>query len=174
MAENRSDKPANSSTTGSNASHSTGSNASHSNQPEDVKEKVTEGLKHTGERVSEELNAAGEKVKNFVEEKRLNEQFEVAGGQVVERVRDLIEEGNVRRLILRNSDGRTLLEIPLTAGVAVGGAVLWLNPIMAGLGAIAALVARVTIEIVREEPDATVNDIKRKVDNAKDKITGDK
>jgi hypothetical protein len=173
MAENRSDKPASSSTTGSNATH-TGSNASHTEHQEDMKEKVTETLKNTGERVSEELNAAGEKVKNFVEEKRLNEQFEVAGGQVVERVRDLIEEGNVRRLILRNSDGRTLLEIPLTAGVAVGGAVLWLNPIMAGLGAIAALVARVTIEIVREEPDATVQDIKRKVDNAKDKISGDK
>jgi len=120
------------------------------------------------QRVNEALETAGEKVKTFVEENKINEQIEVAGGQVVERVKGLIEEGNVRRLIIRNPEGRTLLEIPLTAGVVVGGAVLWLNPVLAGLGAIAALLARVTIEIVREEPDAMVQDVKdtvRKVKN---------
>jgi hypothetical protein len=121
-------------------------------------ERINQAIQHTGQRLSEELSTAGERVKQFVEEKHVNEQLEVAGNQVVERVKDLIEEGNVRRLILRNPEGRTLLEIPLTAGVAVGGAVLWMNPLLAGLGAIAALIARVTIEIVREEPDATLKD----------------
>src|SRR5687768_9761465 len=53
-----------------------------------------------------------------------NEELEVAGSQLVERVRELIEEGTVRRLIIRNAEGRTLLEIPLSFGAVAGGALL--------------------------------------------------
>lgn len=123
-------------------------------------ERLNQALQQTGQRLSEELNVAGDRVRQFVEEKRVNEQLEVAGGEVVERVKGLIEEGNVRRLILRTQEGRTILEIPLTAGVAIGGIALWMNPLLAGLGAIAALVARVNIEIVRDEPEATMHDVK--------------
>ncbi len=133
-------------------------------------DRINETLHATGQRISEGANVAADKVKQFAEERNLNEQFEVAGNQLVDRVRALVDEGNVRRLIIRNQDGRTLLEIPLTAGVAVGGAVLWLNPVLAGLGAIAALLARVTLEIIREEPDTIVQDIKQKAKSVKNDV----
>jgi hypothetical protein len=142
------------------------------NQDESTGQRINEALESTGKRLSEEINTAGEKVKQFAEERHINEQLEVAGNQVVDRVRQLIDEGNVRRLILRNPEGRVLLEIPLTAGVAVGGAVFWLNPLLAGLGAIAALLARVSIEIVREEPDAIIQDVKEKAKDVKEDLTG--
>ncbi len=86
--------------------------------------------------------------------KPFNEELEVAGNQLVERVKELIEEGNVRRLIIRNPEGRTLLEIPLTFGAVAGGALLiWLGPVLAALAVIGALVARIKIEIVRTDPD---------------------
>ena len=81
-----------------------------------------------------------------------NEELEIAGSQVVERVRELIEEGNVRRLIIRNPDGRTLLEVPLTIGAVAGGALVFiLGPMLAALAFLGALVARLKIEIVRDE-----------------------
>jgi hypothetical protein len=101
-----------------------------------------------------------------------SEELEVAGNQLVERVRELLEEGNVRRLILRNQEGRTLIEIPLTIGVVAGGALLVFYPVLAGLAAIGGLVARVRIEVVREEPDATVQDVKEKVEDVHDELTG--
>lgn len=144
------------------------------NNPEPTPtDRINETLQSTGQKISEGANVAAEKVKQFAEERNLNEQFEVAGNQLVDRVKGLIDEGNVRRLIIRNQDGRTLLEIPLTAGVAVGGAVLWLNPVLAGLGAIAALLARVTIEIVREEPDTIVQDVKQKAREVKNDVESD-
>lgn len=85
------------------------------------------------------------------EERTWVEEIEVAGGQLVERVKEIIGEGNVRRLIIRNADGNVLLEIPLTAGVVVGGALTLFYPLLAALGAMAALVAKVKIEVVRTE-----------------------
>ena len=55
------------------------------------------------------------------EEHTFTEQIEIAASELVERTKELIEEGNVRRLIIRNQDDEVLLEVPLTAGVAVGG-----------------------------------------------------
>jgi len=79
------------------------------------------------------------------------EEFEVAGSQLVERVKDLLAEGNVRQLRIKASDGDIYLETPLTIGVIAGGAVVLAAPWLAILGAIAALVAHVKIEVVREE-----------------------
>lgn len=73
----------------------------------------------------------------------------MAGSELVERTKELIEEGNVRRLIIRAQDEKVLLEVPLTAGVAVGGVVTIVAPVLAALGAMAALLARVKVEIVR-------------------------
>ncbi len=78
------------------------------------------------------------------------EEIEVAGGEVVSRVKELIEQGNIRRIIIRNPDDQVMLEIPLTAGVVAGGAVVAFMPAIAALGAFAALIARVKIEIIRE------------------------
>ena len=69
--------------------------------------------------------------------------------ELVDRVKDLISEGNVRRLIIKKPDGSLLMEIPLTAGVAVGGVFTIFAPVLAALGAMAALLAKVKVEIVR-------------------------
>ena len=79
------------------------------------------------------------------------EEIEIAGSELVGRVKELIAEGNVRRLIIKKPDGALLLEIPLTAGVAVGGVLTVLAPVLAALGAMAALLARVKVQIVRVE-----------------------
>jgi hypothetical protein len=79
------------------------------------------------------------------------EEFRVNGEAVIGRVKELVNEGNVRRIILKNEDGRTLIEIPLTMGVAVSAAAALLFPVWAAIGAIAALAARLTIVVERVE-----------------------
>gem|GEM_PF-215242 len=79
------------------------------------------------------------------------EQIEIAGSELVDRTKELIEEGNVRRLIIRNQEDEVLLEVPLTAGVAVGGVMTLIAPVLAALGAMAALLTHVKVEIVRTE-----------------------
>jgi hypothetical protein len=78
------------------------------------------------------------------------EQFKVAANELGDKVRELIHEGNVRRIIIKDEHGRTFMEIPLT--VATIGAVL--APILAAVGAIATLVARFTIVVERAGPAA--------------------
>jgi hypothetical protein len=79
------------------------------------------------------------------------EEIEIAGNELVTRVKELIAEGNVRRLIIRQPNGNILLEVPLTAGVAVGGVVTLFNPVLAALGALAALLVDLKVEIIREK-----------------------
>jgi hypothetical protein len=76
------------------------------------------------------------------------EEFEVNGDRVVETVKRLVHEGNIRRITIKDHDGRSLLEIPLTLGL-VGAALL---PIWAALGALAALVTscRIVVEKIEE------------------------
>jgi len=71
------------------------------------------------------------------------EEFRLEGSQVVEKIKELIHEGNIRLIILKNEEGKTLIEIPLTLGV-VGAAFL---PVLAAVGAIAALAAKMTIVV---------------------------
>jgi hypothetical protein len=77
---------------------------------------------------------------------RKMESVTAAGNQVIETVKNLIHEGNVRRISIKQ-DGRTIAEFPLTLGV-VGVA---LAPVLAAAGAIAALVTDCTIEVQRDE-----------------------
>jgi hypothetical protein len=72
------------------------------------------------------------------------ETIKVEGAQLVDRVRDLIEEGNVRRIVIKQDD-RTIAEFPLTVGVV--GAVF--APVLAAVGAIAALATNCKIEVER-------------------------
>jgi Domain of unknown function (DUF4342) len=74
------------------------------------------------------------------------QEFTVNGDQVVAKVRELIDEGNVRRLSIKNEEGRTLVEVPLTIGV-IGAALL---PVFAAIGALAALATRCTIVVERD------------------------
>jgi hypothetical protein len=76
-----------------------------------------------------------------------HEEFKLEGSQVVEKIKELIHEGNIRRIILKNEEGKTLIEIPLTLGV-VGAAFL---PVLAAVGAIAALAAKMTIVVEKTE-----------------------
>ena len=87
------------------------------------------------------------------------EEMMVTGSELVDRVKKLVAEGNVRRLIIRKPDGDTLLEVPLTAGVAVGGVVTIMAPVLAALGALAALLTEFKVEVVRDdEPGPTDED----------------
>jgi len=79
------------------------------------------------------------------------EEIELEGRQVVERVKELVQEGNVRRLIIKDPEGKYLLEIPLTVGVVADSVFALTAPIVAALGAAAALMARVKIEIIRDD-----------------------
>lgn len=83
------------------------------------------------------------------EERTWTEEIEIDSAKLVEQVKKLIQEGNVRRLIIRRPNNDLLLEIPLTAGVAVGSVLTIFAPILAALGAMAALLAKVKIQIVR-------------------------
>jgi hypothetical protein len=83
------------------------------------------------------------------EERTWTEEIEIAANELVDRAKELIAEGNVRRLIIRKPDGGLLLEVPLTPGAAIGGVFAVFNPVLAALGAMAALLARVQVEIVR-------------------------
>jgi len=78
------------------------------------------------------------------------EEFQVTGHQLVKSIKDLIHQGNIRRIAIRNEDGITLLEIPLVVGLA--GAVF--VPIWAAVGALAALVAKCTLVVERVEGGA--------------------
>lgn len=87
--------------------------------------------------------------KKTKKEKDLVEEIEVSGKELIGRVKELIQEGNVRRLIIKKPNNKILLEIPLTAGAAIGGVVTIIAPVLAVLVAIAALIAKVKIQVVR-------------------------
>ncbi len=74
------------------------------------------------------------------------EKFKVYGHEVVMKVKQLIKEGNIRRIIIKDEKGKVLMEIPVT--FALVGAVF--APILAALGALAALVAKCTIEVEKK------------------------
>lgn len=79
------------------------------------------------------------------------EEIKVAGNQLVERVRELIREGEVRRVIIKK-DEHVYLEIPLTYGIGGAMAAIWLAPTLAAVGALAALVTDVELVVERQSP----------------------
>jgi hypothetical protein len=77
------------------------------------------------------------------------EEIRLDGGKVLDKIKDLIHQGNIRRIILKNEEGKTFIEIPLTLGL-VGAALL---PVFAAVGALAAVVTRMVIVVEKtEEP----------------------
>jgi repressor of nif and glnA expression len=80
-----------------------------------------------------------------IETKESKEQFRVTSEGLVDKVKELIHEGNVRRIIVKGEDGHTVLEIPVTVGVV--GAIM--APALTGIAALGALAAEWTIEIER-------------------------
>jgi hypothetical protein len=86
------------------------------------------------------------------QQSRRTQEFTLNGDEVVAKVRELIHEGNIRRITIKNEEGRTMLEVPLTLGL-IGAALL---PVLAAIGAAAALATRCTIVVERDvEPPAS-------------------
>ncbi len=78
------------------------------------------------------------------------EKFTVSGNQVVERIKQIIHEGNIRRVRLIHKD-KTIFDIPLTIGAPAVAAVILASPVLAALGAVAGLVTECTIEVEKRE-----------------------
>ncbi len=76
----------------------------------------------------------------------MTEEFRVNGEEILTKVKELVREGNIRSIIIKNDDGKTLIDIPLTVGVV--GTVI--APQLAAIGAIAALLSHGTIVIEKE------------------------
>lgn len=76
----------------------------------------------------------------------MNEEFKVKGDELLAKIRQLIHNGNVSRIIIKDETGKVYLEIPVTIGVI--GALF--APVLAAIGALAALAANFTIEVVRK------------------------
>jgi Domain of unknown function (DUF4342) len=85
-----------------------------------------------------------------VHERTMTESLEVKSGELIDTVKQVIHEGNVRRITIKQ-DGEVIAEFPLTFGVV--GAVI--APALAAIGAIAALVSHCTIEVERSDPPAS-------------------
>jgi hypothetical protein len=83
----------------------------------------------------------------MTEEKVRTEEYKVSGESLLAKARELVHEGNIRRISIKNDEGKTLIEVPLTLGL-VGAALL---PVWAAIGAIAALVTDCSIVVEKEE-----------------------
>ena len=75
------------------------------------------------------------------------EEFKVNGDELLKKIKELIAEGNARRIIIKNDSGSTLVEIPLTVG-AIGALIA---PVLAAIGAIAALITHCTIVVIKKD-----------------------
>ncbi len=80
-------------------------------------------------------------------EKTRTEEFRVDGEKIIAKIKELLHEGNVRKVIIKDKDGKTLMEVPVTFGV-VG---VLLAPQLAAIGAIAALLTEATIVVEKNE-----------------------
>jgi hypothetical protein len=83
----------------------------------------------------------------MTEEKTHTEEFRVDGEKLIGKIKEVIHEGNIRRIIIKDKEGKTVLEIPMTFGVV--GALI--APQLAAIGAIAALLTEATVVIEKEE-----------------------
>ena len=81
------------------------------------------------------------------DQKSTTEEFKVSGQQLVDKVKEIIHEGNIRRIVIKNKEGSTIMEMPVTLGAI--GAVF--APILAAVGALAALASDYTIVVEKNE-----------------------
>jgi len=87
----------------------------------------------------------------MTEPKVSTEEFSVNGEDILAKIKQLVHEGNIRRIIIRDKQGHTYMEIPLTIGVAG----VLLAPVLAGIGALAALLTEASIVVEKVEPPTT-------------------
>jgi hypothetical protein len=84
----------------------------------------------------------------MTESKVHTEEFSVNGEEILAKIKQLVHEGNIRRIIIRDQKGHTYMEIPLTVGVAG----VLLAPVLAGIGALAALLTEASIVVEKVDP----------------------
>lgn len=84
------------------------------------------------------------------EQKTNNEEFSVSGAELLAKIKELVKEGKARKIIIKSEKGDDLLELPLNVGVGVGAVTVLLAPVLAAVGALAALVTKVTIVVVKK------------------------
>ena len=84
----------------------------------------------------------------MTEPKVHTEEFSVNGEEILAKIKQLVHEGNIRRIIIRDQKGHTYMEIPLTVGVAG----VLLAPMLAGIGALAALLTEASIVVEKVDP----------------------
>lgn len=77
------------------------------------------------------------------------EEFKVSGENIMKKIKELIKEGNIRKITIKNKENKSIAEFPLTIGV-IGTMIL---PVLAAIGTIIALVSECTISVEREKPD---------------------
>jgi hypothetical protein len=83
------------------------------------------------------------------EEKVRTEEYSVSADDAVKKIKEILDEGNVRKLVIQTDEGKTLIEFPLTIGVAAAAGVLLLAPLLAAVGALAAIVTDMKIIVER-------------------------
>jgi hypothetical protein len=81
------------------------------------------------------------------EEKFRTEEFKVEGEKLIAKIKELLHEGNIRKVIIKDKDGKVIMEIPVTIGI-VG---VLIAPQLAAIGAIAALLTEATVIVEKEE-----------------------
>lgn len=86
------------------------------------------------------------------------EQIEVAGEDLVSKIKELIADANAKRVVLRDSHGRELISVPLTVGMAGGALAVLAAPILAAVAAVGGAVARVRVDVERDAPPSTPAD----------------
>jgi hypothetical protein len=96
---------------------------------------------------------------------KTKEEFKVTGSEVIEKIKDLIHQGNIRRITLKDDSGKAILEIPLTLGL-VGAALM---PVLAAVGAAAALIAKLTIVVEKDEEEEKEKEDKEEKQEIKEK-----
>ena len=117
-------------------------NSEESTQPEERKE-------------AEIVNTETEREAN---EQVTVEEFKISGDVLGAKIKELIHQGNIRRIILKNEEGQTLIEIPMTVGVIGSVISAALFPVIAAVGVIGAMVARLTVVIERIESEPSSED----------------
>ncbi|WP_088243943.1 DUF4342 domain-containing protein [Calothrix rhizosoleniae] len=93
-------------------------------------------------------------------EKVTSEEFKISGDLLVAKIKELIHQGNIRRIIIKHEEGNTLIEIPMTVGVIGGVISAAFFPVLAAIGVIGAMVAHLTIVIERQESTESSEDDK--------------
>lgn len=119
-----------------------------SNLPEPTPNGSNESSGSTGSTASEDTSTS-----TFTEEGQ-QEEFTISGDSLVAKIKELIEETTVRRIVIKNPEDQVLIEIPLTVGVTAGVIGTALFPLLAAVGAIGAVVANLKLVVIRTDPES--------------------